>query len=34
MTLSFIDHLEARLQTDPPKQKGQRTRERLKVATA
>ncbi len=34
MTLSFIDHLEARLRDDPPKQKGQRTRERLKIATA
>lgn len=34
MTLSFIDHLEAQLRDCPPKQKGQRTRERLKIATA
>jgi len=34
MTLSFIEHLETRLADDPPKQKGQRTRERLKIATA
>src|ERR1700743_681002 len=33
-SLSFIDHLEARLESDPPKQKGERTRERLKIATA
>ncbi|MDR3511680.1 MAG: TetR/AcrR family transcriptional regulator [Caulobacteraceae bacterium] len=34
MTLSFIDHLETALRETPPKQKGQRTRERLKIATA
>ena len=34
MTLSFIDHLEAQLRDCPPKQKGQRTRERLRIATA
>jgi AcrR family transcriptional regulator len=34
MTLSFIDHLETALRERPPKQKGLRTRERLKVATA
>lgn len=34
MTLSFIEHLETKLAADPPKQKGQRTRERLKIATA
>lgn len=34
MTLSFIDHLETGLRLDPPRQKGQRTRERLKIATA
>lgn len=34
MTLSYIAYLEARLRDAPPKQKGQRTRERLKIATA
>jgi len=34
MTLSFIEHLETALREAPPKQKGQRTRERLKIATA
>jgi TetR/AcrR family transcriptional regulator, transcriptional repressor for nem operon len=34
MTLSFIEMLEKKLQADPPKQKGVRTRERLKIATA
>jgi TetR/AcrR family transcriptional repressor of nem operon len=33
-TLSFITHLERRLQVSPPKQKGLRTRERLRIATA
>lgn len=32
--LSFIAYLERRLATDPPAQKGQRTRERLKISTA
>jgi TetR/AcrR family transcriptional regulator, transcriptional repressor for nem operon len=32
--LSFIDFLEHRLETTPPKQKGLRTRERLRIATA
>lgn len=34
MTLSFVAHLRKRLASDPPKQKGLRTRERLKIATA
>lgn len=34
MTLSYIAHLEEQLRRDPPKQKGKRTRERLKIATA
>lgn len=34
MTLSFIDHLKKRLRDAPPKQKGQRTRQRLRIATA
>ena len=34
MTLSFIEHLEEQLRTAPPKQKGLRTRQRLKIATA
>jgi TetR/AcrR family transcriptional repressor of nem operon len=34
MLLSYIDHLEAALRDSPPKQKGQRSRERLKIATA
>jgi AcrR family transcriptional regulator len=34
MILSFIDHLETALRETPPKQKGLRTRERLKIATA
>lgn len=33
-TLSFIDFLEARLRDAAPRQKGERTRERLKIATA
>lgn len=32
--LSFIDRLEAKLASDPPRQKGLRTRERLKIACA
>jgi TetR/AcrR family transcriptional regulator, transcriptional repressor for nem operon len=32
--LSFIDFLEQRLKTTPPRQKGLRTRERLRIATA
>jgi len=32
--LSFIDYLETRLRETPPAQKGARTRERLKIATA
>ncbi|MCW5573467.1 MAG: TetR/AcrR family transcriptional regulator [Steroidobacteraceae bacterium] len=32
--LSFIEHLERQLRTAPPKQKGLRTRQRLKIATA
>ena len=32
-TLAFLDWLEALLASDPPKQKGQRTRERLRIAT-
>lgn len=34
MTLSFIEYLETELGERPPKQKGQRTRERLKIAAA
>lgn len=34
MNLSFVDYLENRLSEAPPKQKGLRTRERLKLATA
>jgi AcrR family transcriptional regulator len=34
MTLSYIAHLEETLERHPPRQKGQRTRERLKIATA
>jgi len=34
MTLSFIEHLEQQLRQSPPKQKGLRTRQRLKIATA
>lgn len=34
MTLSFIEHLEQQLRESPPKQKGLRTRQRLKIATA
>jgi TetR/AcrR family transcriptional repressor of nem operon len=34
MTLSFITHLEQQLRDSPPKQKGDRTRQRLKIATA
>lgn len=34
MTMSYTDHLEAMLRDSPPKQKGLRTRERLKIATA
>jgi AcrR family transcriptional regulator len=34
VTLSFIEHLEEQLRTSPPKQKGLRTRQRLKIATA
>jgi TetR/AcrR family transcriptional repressor of nem operon len=34
MTLSFIKHLEHQLRDSPPKQKGERTRLRLKIATA
>lgn len=32
--LSFIQHLERNLASDPPKQRGARTRERLKIAAA
>jgi TetR/AcrR family transcriptional repressor of nem operon len=32
--LSYVNFLERRFETDPPPQKGQRTRERLKIATA
>ncbi len=32
--MSFIERLELRLAEDPPRQKGQRTRERLKIACA
>lgn len=34
MKLSFIDHLENSLRENPPKQRGLRTRERLKIAAA
>jgi AcrR family transcriptional regulator len=34
MELSFVKHLERRLRECPPQQKGQRTRDRLKIATA
>jgi TetR/AcrR family transcriptional regulator, transcriptional repressor for nem operon len=34
MNLSYIAYLEDKLATDPPKKKGLRTRERLKIATA
>lgn len=34
MTLSFVEYLETRLRDAPPKQKGERTREKLKIATA
>ena len=34
MTLSYIDHLEDLLQSDPPKRKGLRTRERIRISTA
>lgn len=34
MTLSYIEHLEAAYRDDLPKQKGQRTRDRIKIATA
>lgn len=34
MTLSFIKHLEQQLRDSPPKQKGLRTRQRLKIMTA
>lgn len=34
MPLSFIEHLEEQLRTSPPRQKGLRTRQRLKIATA
>lgn len=34
MSLSFVDYLERRLEEDPPKKKGLRTRERLKIAAA
>lgn len=34
VTLNFVDDLEHRLTTAPPRQKGQRTRERLKIAAA
>ncbi len=34
MTLSFIEYLETAMRDAPPKQKGLRTRERLKIATA
>ncbi len=33
-TLSFVDYLETQLREAAPKQKGERTRERLKIATA
>jgi AcrR family transcriptional regulator len=34
MTLSFIEYLEKNLRENPPKQRGVRTRERLKIAAA
>jgi TetR/AcrR family transcriptional repressor of nem operon len=34
MTLSYIEFLEQSLKSDPPRQKGLRTRERIKIATA
>lgn len=34
MSFSYIDHLEEQLRTAPPRQKGLRTRQRLKIATA
>lgn len=34
MTLSFTEHLQQRLRESPPKQKGERTRLRLRIATA
>jgi len=34
MSLSYIDHLETALRDNPPKQKGDRTRDRLKIAAA
>jgi AcrR family transcriptional regulator len=34
MTLSYIEHLKQTLRDSPPKQKGQRTRQRLRIATA
>jgi TetR/AcrR family transcriptional repressor of nem operon len=34
MTLSYIEHLKQTLSESPPKQKGQRTRQRLRIATA
>ena len=34
MSLSYVAYLEDQLERSPPKQKGQRTRERLKIATA
>ena len=33
-TLSFIDFLQTNLRDSPPRQKGERTRERIKIATA
>lgn len=34
MTLSYIDHLEEALRSNPPVKKGQRTRERIRLSTA
>ena len=34
MTLSFIEYLENNLRENPPKQRGVRTRERLKIAAS
>ena len=34
MNVSYIEYLESAFRDDPPKQKGQRTRERIKIATA
>lgn len=34
MTLSYIEHLKQRQRDAPPKQKGERTRQRLRIATA